>query len=800
MKQPDTLEPVPVPAPAGPPRLVYHKGRLCPDKAATLPLSSIALRYGISVFEGIRLYAASGGTGKVEAWLLEPHLDRLRESCRTMGLDAAVCDAVPEVIAQLVAANAVTQDSYVRVAVSAGSAGGIGDPSESVLTVSVTESGRKRWLSTGEGMRLTVSDWQRPAEQVFPSAAKNISAYAGPRLALAAARAAGYDNCVLRTRDGLISETPTATLFLVEHGRLVTPRLADAVLPGVTRAWVLAAARELGLDAAAQPVTVRRLAEADEVFLCGTGAEFGPVKEIDGLVRPGWPERPVTEALIGAYFRQVRGDAPVTHVSWSATRQAGATGPAAERRVPVTSTIDWPRALSTAQNLVADPDTTDSCVRAALAQAPVFQNRDFDFSPMPVLIRAAAAEELRPALAAYVELLGEVVRHYREQPEVRAWFGLPDAADRLIAADHGPGDAPWVCRLDGYLEQNGERLVLLENNADAPAGTLFTARVNETVRAVTHALARDGARGRSPDPDPRLSDLTYLGGSRFLDALLAGAKATAERFPGKVARPRTLVILQLAGAVNRESAQTAEEFTALGLDTFIADPRDLRVVGERARFGDREADLCWNKVNTVAWGALTHDEEFVRVWESALRDTPLVHLNPFGARYVAESKLSLAFVQEPRFADLFTEWQRALAASLLPWTRRVTRDAACHDGSGCLVEDLRERQGSYVLKEPYDIRGDGVTIGDAVPRSTWLAAVERAVEHGHVAQRRVKPLQYPVVAADGSGLSPMSISLDAYVFGGEVAGFGSKASHHAKVNVFQGGRKLAVHVTAGGGA
>lgn len=306
------------------PRLVHHHGQLVPSDRATLPVGSIALRYGVSVFEGIRLYAREDHT--VQAWLLDQHLARLRNSCQIMGIDAGPCKAIPEIIDELVAANDVREDSYVRIAVSAGNEGGIGDPAEAVLTLSVAPAGRKRWLASGEGMRIVVSDWRRPGPDVFPSAAKNISAYAGPRLALAAANAAGYDNCVLLTSAGLVSEAPTATVLLVEDGRIVTPRLADAVLPGITRAWVLATAEQLGIDARAEAVTPDRLRQADEVLLCGTGLEFGPVREVDGEAQAGWPACPVSTRLVDAYFRQARGETPATAVRWRPDEPAGPTG------------------------------------------------------------------------------------------------------------------------------------------------------------------------------------------------------------------------------------------------------------------------------------------------------------------------------------------------------------------------------------------------------------------------------------------------------------------------------------------
>jgi branched-chain amino acid aminotransferase len=292
--------------------LAHHRGALLPRGEATLPVSSIALRYGVSVFEGIRLYKQD--SGGVAAWLPGPHLDRLRNSCRIMGLDESCADRVPAIIDELIAAQDIDDDGYIRVAASAANSGDIFDAAETALTVTITPSSRKRWLATGAGIRLGISEWQRPSDAVFPNAAKNISAYAGPRLALTEAKRDGYDSCVLRTADGLVSEAPTATVFLVEGGRVVTPRLADHVLPGVTRAWVLATASALGYDVGEVAVTPTRLAGADEVFLCGTGLEFGPVREVAGVPMSGWPACPVTTTLVDAYFAQVRGTATPTDV------------------------------------------------------------------------------------------------------------------------------------------------------------------------------------------------------------------------------------------------------------------------------------------------------------------------------------------------------------------------------------------------------------------------------------------------------------------------------------------------------
>jgi len=221
-------------------------------------------------------------------------------------------------------ANSVDRDAYIRAAVSAKNPGDLFDLATPALTVSVTPSGRKKWLATGAGMKLAVSSWQRPPETVFPNAAKNISAYAGPRIAAVEARAQGFDNCVLTTAEGLISEAPTATVFLVENGQLVTPRISDCALPGVTREWVLSTAAELGLVALEEAVTPDRLRGADEGFLAGTGIEFGPVRQVDDRELPGWPSMPVATTVFDTYFRQMRGEAQPTSFRWHPTTQSGA--------------------------------------------------------------------------------------------------------------------------------------------------------------------------------------------------------------------------------------------------------------------------------------------------------------------------------------------------------------------------------------------------------------------------------------------------------------------------------------------
>jgi para-aminobenzoate synthetase / 4-amino-4-deoxychorismate lyase len=84
--------------------------------------------------------------------------------------------------------------------------------------------------------------------------------------------------------DGLVLEAARASVFTVEERSiLVTPPVDGRILPGVTRARVLALARELGFDVRVEHLSLERLASAREIFVAGSlggvepaGLDAGP--------------------------------------------------------------------------------------------------------------------------------------------------------------------------------------------------------------------------------------------------------------------------------------------------------------------------------------------------------------------------------------------------------------------------------------------------------------------------------------------------------------------------------------------
>jgi branched-chain amino acid aminotransferase len=283
--------------------LVHHNGALVPAAEAALPVSSMAVRYGLVAFEGVRAYR--GHDGALHPWLLAGHLARLDESCAAIGLDLDL-DLVPAAIEEVIRANSLTRDCYLLITVSAASPIDVRRPYPVVLTVAVVSTGHRKWLASGEGMAMAIRDLVSPPDRLGANPTRTLSTYARRRLALAEVEAQGYDDAALLNRHGRVTGATSATIFLLEKDLLITPPREDAGVSGIMRSWIIETAPKLGVGVRAEPVTAQRLREATEVFVCGTGVEFGSVRTIDDIQVPGWPRCTTATLLTEELFTQAR--------------------------------------------------------------------------------------------------------------------------------------------------------------------------------------------------------------------------------------------------------------------------------------------------------------------------------------------------------------------------------------------------------------------------------------------------------------------------------------------------------------
>jgi branched-chain amino acid aminotransferase len=294
---------------------VWMNGELVPWDRATLHVSSHALHYGTAVFEGIRCYATDHGPA---IFRLREHLNRMYASAAVYGLaipytPAQMCEACCSVIR----CNGF-RSCYVRPICYYGSAtlGLVPDPCPVQVAILAWPWGLLHGAeSLEQGVRVTVSPWLKFDSRMIPATAKACGQYLNSILAVRDAKQRGFDEAVLLTVDGLISEGPGENLFIVKNGRLLTNDEHQPILMGITRQSVLALAQDLGLEVVIRELRLNDLSSADEAFFTGTAAEVAPICQVDEVTIGDGRRGPITRNIQSAFSSVTQGKDP-KHQDW----------------------------------------------------------------------------------------------------------------------------------------------------------------------------------------------------------------------------------------------------------------------------------------------------------------------------------------------------------------------------------------------------------------------------------------------------------------------------------------------------
>ena len=127
-------------------------------------------------------------------------------------------------------------------------------------------------------------------------------------LAKQAARAAGASEAILLDRDGMVTEGSSTSVWIVDgQGVLRTRALSHAILPGCTRAALLAQIAEAGLAAEERACTEVELRQAREVFLTSATSFVKPITRLDGKPVGDGSVGPVTRRLFDLFAQHARG-------------------------------------------------------------------------------------------------------------------------------------------------------------------------------------------------------------------------------------------------------------------------------------------------------------------------------------------------------------------------------------------------------------------------------------------------------------------------------------------------------------
>lgn len=291
---------------------IWFDGQLLPWKEASVHVTTHALHYGSSVFEGIRAY----GTPKGLAVLgLQQHTRRFFQSAKIFQMALAYTpEEMNAAILETLRVNNHTS-AYIRPLAIRGEGLGTYGLNFAVHLIIIT----LEWTSLfnqktiEQGIDVMVSSWRRMAPDTHPALGKIGGNYVNSQFIVMEARARGFAEAIVLDVHGQVSEGATQNFFLILDDVVYTPPIASSILAGITRRFVMQLLASQGYELREQAMPREMLYIADEIFLTGTASEIVPVRSVDGYTIGCGTCGPITQQLQSDFFAIVRGHADDRH-------------------------------------------------------------------------------------------------------------------------------------------------------------------------------------------------------------------------------------------------------------------------------------------------------------------------------------------------------------------------------------------------------------------------------------------------------------------------------------------------------
>ena len=277
----------------------FFDGKFVRIEEAKVSIMTHALNYGTGCFEGIRAYW-SDEERQLYIFRMAEHFARLHNSCRILLIDLPyTVEQLGNLTVELLRREGFREDAYIRP-LAYKSQEGIGVRLKGVSdTFSMFALPFGKYIEKEEGAKACVSSWRRIYDTSLPARAKCTGAYINSALCKSEAEINGFDEAIVLTRGGSVSEGSAENFFMVRDGVLTTPSVTSDILEGITRETLMQLARdELHIPVRERTIDRTELYTCDEAFFSGTGVQIAAITSID--------HRPVGTGRIGSITKQLR--------------------------------------------------------------------------------------------------------------------------------------------------------------------------------------------------------------------------------------------------------------------------------------------------------------------------------------------------------------------------------------------------------------------------------------------------------------------------------------------------------------
>lgn len=290
------------------PGYAFFVGQIVPIEEAKVSVMTHAFNYGTGCFEGIRAYWNEQAE-QLYVFRMREHYERLHRSCRILRIELPYsADELCRITLDLLRKEGYRQDAYIRpIAYKADPVVGVRLHGLSDgFTIFAIPFGR--YIENEEGVHVCISSWQRVDDNATPARAKITGAYINSAFAKTDAVLSGYDEALVLTQTGHISEGSAENFFMVRNGKLITPPVTSNILEGITRDTIITLAREeMGLKTVERNIDRSEIYICEEAFLCGTGVQIAAITQVEHRPVGTGICGPVASRLRTLYFDAVRG-------------------------------------------------------------------------------------------------------------------------------------------------------------------------------------------------------------------------------------------------------------------------------------------------------------------------------------------------------------------------------------------------------------------------------------------------------------------------------------------------------------
>ena len=278
-------------------KFIWFDGKFIPKEKTMIPVTTHAIHYGTSIFEGIRAYWNSNN---LFLFRLNEHVKRFRNSGKFYNISLRFSNReIQEAIIKLCKKNKIKSSCYIRPFYFVGQYGINLHVTKRAPTHVAMFSFPFGDLFNKNGITACISKWRKFSDMSTPTQAKMGGNYLNSILATQDAKKRGFDEAVLLDKLGNVSEAPGENIFAVKNNVLITPPLSSSALDGITRKSIIAFSKEMKIKTRVKKISKHQLINADEIFLSGTAAEITPIIKIErrkiGDGKPGLMTKMIME-------------------------------------------------------------------------------------------------------------------------------------------------------------------------------------------------------------------------------------------------------------------------------------------------------------------------------------------------------------------------------------------------------------------------------------------------------------------------------------------------------------------------